>query len=113
MTVNQKCSTSLQPATPQIGRGDGDARISFPKDGAFAGSGVNQDERGLAAGVRGIYPMGFDAFAGNFAYLEFAGGIVSNLSDIAGPQAPALACDHCAGHLAARSYVCREQLYFR
>ena len=112
MTVNQKCSTSLQPATPQIGRGDGDARISFPKDGAFAGSGVNQDERGLAAGARGLYPMGFDAFAGHFAYLEITGSVVSNLSDVASPQTPTLARDDCTGHLAARLSVGREQLYF-
>jgi hypothetical protein len=112
MTVNQERATALQPVAPQIGRGDGDARIPFPKDGAFAGLGVNKDERSLAGGISSRYPMGFDAFAGHFAFLEITGSVVSNLPDITGPQTPTLACDHCAGNLAAWFSLGGDQLYF-
>src|SRR5580704_159248 len=113
MTVNQERMAIPQPVEAQIRRKDCNSWVPFPEDGALARSVVDEDEGGLASGVRDLEPMGLDTFASHFSRLEFAGRIISNFSNVAGTQTPTLAGYYGGRYLATRFSFGGEQLYFR
>jgi hypothetical protein len=57
--------------------------------------------------------MALEVFGVELLLLEISGPVIANFPDVPRAQAPALACDHCRGDLAARAHIGGEKPNFR
>lgn len=91
---------------------DGQSRITNPRDGAFAGTGVHKDEGQLAQAVRNVDKVGANPGALKFVAMNLGGGVVANHSDIVGSQPPPPTSDERRSYLAAGHNSSGEHFHF-
>src|ERR1700685_1235630 len=77
------------------------ASISLPQNRPLPGNLIHQNERRLALATAHHDPMSFDPRLQHLILLEDPGGIVADLSDVAGLQPPTRAGGNSCGYLAA------------
>src|SRR5712692_1024595 len=87
-----------------------EAGIAPPQDGALTGWLVHEDEGCLARAAGNCNHARLDAGAGKLALLQFGGPIVAHFADVSRTQAPLLAGNQRARHLAAGMDLSREEL---
>jgi len=100
VSIDVKSAGVDDPVLLEFFGAQGEAIVTFPENGAFAGV-VDEDESLLAGAAGGGEEVGFDAGTSKFGAMEYGGVVVTDFADVARAQTPLLAGDHGGGDLAA------------
>src|SRR5712692_3215676 len=108
--VEVHCPGAEDPLSIEFFGANREAGIAPPQDGALTSRLVYQDEGCLARAAGNRNQVRLDAGAGKLAVLQFGGPIVAHFADVSRTQAPLLAGNQRARHLAAGMDLSREEL---
>lgn len=113
VSINIEKPRGVDPTPLEKGRGNGEARIAAPDDGAFTRLRFNENEGHLAKCFGRAYEMESDAFTPKVAAMEFRQVVVADTADVASAQSPALAGNRRGGDLAAEQNLRMESFDLR
>jgi hypothetical protein len=91
VTVNVQEARGGHPDSLEKAWRDGQAPVANPCDGAFARTGIDEDEGELAQAARNVDQVRVNSSTPKFAPMNLCGWIIANDSDVVGSKPPSLA----------------------